>query len=475
MDLDHSSPPPAVVFWGAAQRVTGSMHLLKVAGKCVALDCGLYLGSRSEASLPPEPFPFAAAHLHAVVLSHAHIDHCGKLPQLVREGFTGPIYCTPATRDLVGLVLADSARIQEEEAWVRTVLEMPRPAGKPERSAHADVHQILDQCVPVAYDQPCEIAPDVSLRLLDAGHILGSAMTAVTAWHQGRAHTLTFTGDLGRPGMGFLPDPAPVPAADLLISECTYGGRRHEPVEATVAALADVVQRTVERGGKVLIPAFSLGRTQLVIHYLNEGMRHGRMPRVRVWVDSPLAGDIASVYRQYPELLFRMPPAESPAAGNGLADAEVTYLGTAEEAREVSAAKEPGVIVASGGMCEGGRILNHLMLHLDDPRCSVVLVSYQAGHTLGRRLLERGPTVRFRGRRWNKWADIVQLTGFSGHADHDDLLASLDSLAGQTRSVRLVHGEPHQAEALAGDLRARGFEDVAVPARGDRVELGTGG
>jgi metallo-beta-lactamase family protein len=430
------------------------MHLVETGSLRLLLDCGLVLGPRSETHRRNRAFPFRPADVHAVLLSHAHIDHCGNLPHLVRQGFTGPVYCTPATRDLLALMLTDSARIQEEDALVLGVL------GRPEEplSTRADVQQTLAQCVVVPYGQVQEVGPGVRFRFEDAGHILGSAMVALTVVWAGREHTLTFTGDLGRPGMKFLRDPAPVPAADLLICECTYGGCLHDSLGHTVETLEEVVRRTAERGGKVLVPAFSLGRMQLVAHYLVEGVRAGRLPAVPLWLDSALAADIAAVHRRYPQHLYEPDAVPAEAGGNGQGAVEVGYLRTLAESKEVSARRGPAVIVASGGMCE-------------DPRCSVVLVSYQAAGTLGRRLLERGPKVRFRGRRWNKWADIIELSGFSGHADHGNFLAALGPLAGRVRKVRLVHGEPERAEALAEALRQRGFTDVSAPALGETVRL----
>jgi metallo-beta-lactamase family protein len=456
-------PAPTVTFWGAAQQVTGSMHLVEAAGHRILLDCGLFLGSRSETYARNRAFPFRPAELDAVVLSHAHIDHCGNLPNLIRQGFTGPVFCTPATYDLLGLMLADSARIHEEDALVQRVLEQ---SGQEALYTREDAARTLGQCVAVPYDRPHALNAYAELRFADAGHILGSAMVGLALDGGGREWSLTFTGDLGRRGQGFLREPAAVPRADLLICESTYAGRRHEPLTQTLAALADTVRRTVARGGKVFIPAFSLGRAQIVVHYLREGVRSGRLPRVPLFVDSPLAADIAEVYRRHPDCLAG-PPEVGPTA-----EELVHYVRTREESREVSRQRDPCVVVASGGMCQGGRILHHLQHHIDDPRCTVVLVSYQALQSLGHRLLERGPTVRFLGRKWNKWAEVVELTGFSGHADHADFLAALAPLAGRTPKVRLVHGEPAQAEALARDLRERGFPDIAIPGRGESVAIG---
>jgi metallo-beta-lactamase family protein len=336
------------------------------------------------------------------------------------------------------------------------------------------VEQVLQQCIAVTYEQPWKVSPDVEGRLVNAGHILGSAMVLLAAG-AGQAACLAFTGDLGRRGAPLLPAAAPVPPADLVLSECTYGGRTLAPVADAINRLEEVVRQTFEREGKVLIPAFSLGRTQVVTHVLLQAMQAGRVPTAPVYIDSPLAADIAEVYRRHPGSLDEA-TARLAAEGDGLLTGPaVRYVRLAEESRELTARREPCVIVAPGGMCEGGRILQHLKHHIDDPRCAIVLVSYQAPHTPGRRLLERGPTVRFHGRKWNKWADVVYLAGFSGHADHNDLLASLAPLAGRAAKVRLVHGEPEQAEALRCDLRERGLVDVEVPGPGDAVASGPAG
>jgi metallo-beta-lactamase family protein len=471
MSFSANSHGPAVTCLGAAQAVTGSMHLAEVGGRRVLLDCGLFLGSRFEARERNLDFPFAPSSLDAVVLSHAHLDHCGNLPNLVRQGFDGPIYCTPATRDLVDVMLTDAARIYEEDALLQTVLGPTTAEGVPPLYTRQDVAQTLAQCVPLPYDRSCDLFDDVQLRLLDAGHLLGSAVSVLTTEHAGRAWTLAYTGDLGRYGVPFLRPPAPAPAADLLLCECTYGGRSHETLEHMAHTLATVLTRTAERGGKVLIPAFSLGRSQLVLHFLCRWMAEERLPRLALFMDSPLAADIVEVYRRYPEGLADpdLPELRTQPGADGAP--LIRHIYSAEDSRRLSVRREPCVIVASGGMCETGRILTHLQQHIDDPRCTIVLVSYQAAQSLGRRLLERGPTVKFLGRAWNKWADVVELKGFSGHADQNDLLTYLTPLAERGTRLRLVHGDVHQGEALARTLRARGVADVAMPHRGERETL----
>jgi metallo-beta-lactamase family protein len=462
---------PAVSFWGAARSVTGSLHRVEAAGRLILLDCGLVRGPRSGTRTPPPPLPFDPRDVTAVVVSHAHVDHCGFLPLLVRQGFKGPIYCTPSTRDLMALMLEDSARIQEEDARIHHAI---RPSdsttGQPPYT-FLDVDQTLRQCVQVPYGQFESIVPDVRFRFVDAGHILGSAMVSLTIGVGRRSHSVTFTGDVGRRGLPLLRDPEPIPPADLLLCESTYGGRTHDAIGPTADALAQIVHRTAARGGKVLIPAFSLGRMQIVARSLEQLIHTGRLPKLPVFVDSPLAADIAEVYRRHPECFNADAVRELAENPDFLGGNIIRYVRSREESRQLGTLREPCVILAASGMCEAGRILQHLKHNLDDPRCSVVLVSYQAPYTLGRQLLEPRPTVRFHGRSWNLWAEVVELNGFSAHADHDELLSMLMPLAGQVRKVCLVHGEPEQAERLAGDLRSRGFQDVTLPAPGDRVLL----
>lgn len=439
------------------------MHLVEAADLRVLLDCGLVLGWGPAAQERNRNFPFPPASLTAVVLSHAHIDHCGNLPNLVRQGFGGPIYCTPATRTLLGIMLTDSARVQEEEAQIAQIVGKPDESSTGSLYTRAQVERTLAQCVTVPYDQPTLVRSGLQLRFVDAGHLLGSAMVALRL-DAGHGETaITYTGDVGRSALRFLREPAPLPAADLVICESTYGGRVHQPLDELADKLQSVVRTTIERDGKVLIPAFSLGRAQVVIHYVQQWMAQGKLPRVPIYMDSPLAADIAEVYDLYPESMAATGPAEEPEP--------VRYIRASGESKELSRRRESCILVASGGMCEAGRILNHLENNIDDPRNSVVLVSYQAPGSLGRKLMERGPMVHFRGRRWNKWADVVDLNGFSGHADQRDLVNLFEPLLDDQPRVRLVHGELDQAEALAQSLRSRGLRDVHIPRREEIVRV----
>jgi len=466
--LDHSPAGPGITFWGAARSITGSMHLIEAEGRRILLDCGLTQGRGESARQRNNQFPFHPHRLDAVVLSHAHIDHCGNLPSLVCQGFRGPIYTTPATRDLVGVMLEDSARIQEEEAAHANIQRQYRAPWIEPLYTRPDAEATCDQIIDLPCAQTKEILPGVRLTLHEAGHILGSAMIHLEFASGG---SLTFTGDLGRRGSPILPPTAAVPPANVVICESTYGGQVHEPLERTSARLVEAVKRTFERGGKVLIPAFSLGRTQLVIHFLCDAIRAGELPALPIFVDSPLAAEVADIYQRHPEALDPIAARKLKDDPDFLGGPMVKYVRSFEEGMRLSDRPGPAIIVAASGMCEAGRIVHHLKRHIDDPRSSVVLVSYQAYGTPGRRMLEKEPTVMFLGREWNKWAEIVHLGGFSGHADQEDFLAFLSPLIGKVNRVCLVHGESDRAEALATCLRAAGFPDVTLPAVGTRVPL----
>jgi metallo-beta-lactamase family protein len=467
MASDDASDEPTLTFWGAASSVTGSMHVFRAGQRQILLDCGLHQGKREDAYRRNSQFPFHPEQIDAAIISHAHIDHCGNLPTLLRQGFNGPIYCTPPTRDLLHVMLRDSAKIQEEDAaHLNIARNYAEPFVEPLYS-FSDVDRVFARLVAVPYGKETEIGRDVRFHFIEAGHVLGSAIVHVAA----RGKTLSFSGDLGRRDLPILKATQAIPPADVLVCESTYGNRSHPSFQETVEKLYDAVNRTVDRGGKVLIPAFSLGRSQLIIHLLQAGLREGRIPRIPVYVDSPLAADIADVYRAHPNSLDEE-TARSVREGHGLLGGDgVEYIRKFEESLDVSTRRGPCAIVAASGMCDAGRIVTHLQQHIDDPRCTVVLVSYQAYGTTGRRLLESSPKIRLQGKDYNKWIEVVHLNGFSGHADKADFLAYLTPLAGKVRKVRLIHGEREQALALAATLEDLGFEDVNVPVPGESVAI----
>ena len=460
-----------VTFWGAAHTVTGSMHLVRAGGVQVLLDCGLYQGKRAESRERNSRFPFPPSSIEAVILSHAHIDHCGNLPNLVRQGFDGPIYCTAATRDLLAVMLADSAKIQAEDAEYLAKKRGPHePKIEPLYTQH-DVQQTMRQVQSLPYLRPGDIADTFTFRFIDAGHLLGSAMVHLTLPGVARDRTITFTGDLGRKGLPILRDPAPVPAADLLITESTYGGRVHPKVELLADDLLAHARRTIERGGKIIVPAFSLGRTQNIVYFLHLLANQGKLPKLPIYVDSPLAVAATEVFRLHPECFddetWELLQRDDDLFGGYL----VHYVRSVEESKALNAHRDPCMIISASGMCETGRIVHHLKHNIEDPRNTILIIGYQAPETLGRRLVERRPEVRIHDRMYQLKAEIVVMNGFSCHADRDDFAAFLGPLAGQVGKTRLVHGEADQASALMQLLEAKGFADVTYPERGETVAL----
>jgi metallo-beta-lactamase family protein len=460
---------PTVTFLGAARTVTGSMHRVDACGQSLLLDCGLVQGRGAEGKLQSGRFPFRPRDIDAVLLSHAHLDHCGNLPGLVKQGFAGPVWCTPATRALAAVMLGDAAKIHEEDA---AYLNRHRAPGEPAVGPlydGRDVFRTLLRLRAVPYDTPFAVGPGLEAAFTDAGHLLGSAVVRLRMDGPGGERSLTYTGDLGRPGLPILRDPAPLPPADLVLSESTYGGLAHEPLEVTAERLGEAVRRTAERGGKLIIPAFSVGRTQAVLYFLHQLVGAGRLPDVPVYVDSPMAVRATEVFRAHPECFddeARRLLAEQPDLFGG---GRVRYVEKVHESIDLNDRPGPCVILSASGMCEGGRVLHHLRHNVEDPRCTVLLAGYQAEGTLGRRLAEGRPEVRILGRDLRRRAEVVMLAGLSHHADHAGLLRSLGPLAGTARRVRLVHGEPERAAVLAEGLRAAGFADVAVPELGESV------
>lgn len=451
--------------------VTGSMHLIEHNGRKVLLDCGMYQGRREEARLRNAEFPFPPSSLSGVFISHAHIDHCGNVPTLVRLGYDGPIFVTAATYDLMKVMLADSARIQEEDAaYLNIRREYAEPLIEPLYS-HRDVDAALHQCEIVGYGEERELGSDFRFRFDEAGHVIGSGMIHLKLQSEHKTHRISFTGDLGRRNIPLLRPSAPVPEADLLVCESTYGNRIHKNIDETVEQLYAIINRTFERGGKVLIPAFSLGRCQLILHYVDQGIREGKIPARTLYVDSPLAGRVMNVYRKHPEALTDEARDAVTDRTSFLHSEHIHFVEDFDESLAISGRSDPCVIIAASGMCDAGRIQHHLKNHIDDPRSTVVLVSYQAPGTVGRRLLDNNPTVRFMGKDWNKWIDVVHLDGFSAHADQDDFRAYLQPLAGKVAKVRLIHGEREQAEALAAMLLEMGFPDVSIPEPGEALRL----
>lgn len=465
-----------VRFLGAAQTVTGSMHLLETERSSVLLDCGLFQGPRRETFDRNRNLPFDPRTLDAVVLSHAHIDHSGALPMLPSRGFAGTIFCTPATRDLCAVMLEDAAMVQEADArFLNKQIERGHLHGEPIEPLYTehDVVRMLEAMIAVPYHRWFEVAPSVRARFLDAGHVLGSAMVELDVRGGPTTKRIVFSGDVGRRSMPILRDPEIPERADLLLMESTYGDRLHPKREEMDVALADVVKRTVERGGKVIIPTFALERAQEIILSLKSLTESGAIPRVPVIVDSPLAVKITEVFRMHPDcydedLYRRIRTDGSPFDFDSL-----RYVSSTDESKGVTADRSPMVILAGSGMCESGRVLHHLRVAVEETQNTVIIVGFQAPHTLGRRLVEKRTKVRIFGVERDRRCDVVVLNGFSAHAGQDELVGLVRGMRdkGGVERVALVHGEPGPQRVLAGKLAAIGQENVSAPVRGDAIEL----
>lgn len=458
-----------LTFWGAAGQVTGSMHLLEAAGARVTLDAGLFQGRRSEAAALNAEVPFDPRRLDAVILSHAHIDHSGRLPLLVRHGFHGPIFATPATRDLSAVMLPDSAHIQEKDA---EFLHRRGKASTPVEPLYtlADTVAVQELMVGLPYHRIHHIRKHLSFEFTEAGHILGSASIDLRIT-EGGTHRLVFSGDIGRPGLPIIRDPDPPSGpVDTLIVESTYGNRTHPTVSDSEERLGEVIRRVAARGGKVLIPSFAVGRTQEIVYSLHHLFQQGKIPGIPIYIDSPLAVDATTVFRMHPEVFDRREHLLS--RTDVIFDFRlVRYLHDAADSKALNGQPGPAVIIAASGMCEAGRILHHLAHNLGDHRHLVLFVGFQAEHTLGRRIQEGQPAVKIFGDMVESRAEVETLGGYSAHADRDELRAWVRRIGGPIRRAFVVHGEPDAALAMAQILREEGVGTVVVPKHGESFTL----
>ncbi len=465
-----------IEFIGAAQTVTGSMHLVRTPRANVLLDCGLYQGRRRESFERNRKLPVDAADVDVAVLSHAHIDHSGALPMLTKRGFEGRVYATPATRDLAAVMLEDAAMIQESDArHINRAIE--RDHADMDRVeplySREDVVRVLERMISVPYHQRIAIADGVHMTFLDAGHVLGSAITVLDIDDVGENKRVVFTGDLGRRRMPILRDPELPQGAHALITESTYGDRRHKPIEEMDDELAAVIKRTYERGGKVIIPSFALERAQEVIYALKQLRAQGRMPPMPVYVDSPLTVKITDIFRLHPECYDAETAALIQSSNSPFDFAELRYVSEKEDSQALDADDRPAVIISASGMCEAGRILHHLKATISNPKNTIMIVGFQAQHTLGRRIVEKRDRVRIFGMEHERRAEVVVLNGFSAHADQADLVEFADQMRtrGPLRNVFLVHGEIRPQETLRGLLTAKGFPSIHIPLPGERIAI----
>jgi len=462
-----------LTFLGAAGEVTGSQHLLETANLRLLLDCGLFQGHRAEARTKNEHFRCEPTELDGVVLSHAHIDHCGNLPGLYRAGYRGPIFCTAATAEIAAVMLKDSARIQQED--VRYLARHPESDGTPPDPLYTedDVKRVVKLFEPLEYDEWHELSSELKLQFSHAGHILGSAICQMQIKDRGDMRRVVFTGDLGRRGLPVLRDPQLVPGCDVLISESTYGNRVHPPAADIKSALLRIVTDAVNNGGKVIIPAFSLGRTQHVVYFLNELTEAGLLPEVPVFVDSPLATRLTSIYERHQDDMDAEAQRLLSIDHNLFDFPHLSYVASAQESKELNRRKGPFVVISASGMCEHGRVLHHLKNSVTEPRNTIMIIGFQAQNTLGRRLVERQPRVRIFNREYPLRAKVETLNGLSAHADVEDFKWWFEHMAadGGIGQAFLVHGEPESARSLAATIRDSCDEDPIIPALYESFEV----
>lgn len=464
----------ALTFLGAAQNVTGSSYAVDVADTTLLVDCGLYQ-ERALRGRNWDAFPVPPARVKAVLLTHAHLDHCGLLPKLVRDGFRGPVYCTPATADIAKIVLLDSAKIQEEDALAKA----KRHAREGRQGPYPEVplyttrqaETVLPLFAPVAYDTPVPVAPGIQAVFSESGHILGSAMIKLQAGAGPAARTILFSGDLGRCHLPILRDPAVGQSSDYVVVESTYGDRTHEAVADIPEALARILNATRQAGGKVVIPAFAIERTQELIYYLSVLLRAGKIPRLPVFIDSPMAIRITEVFSHHPELFDEETKALMRQGNRPYEFPGMTLTAGVEESKAINNVRGPAVIISGSGMCNGGRIKHHLINTIGRPENTILFVGYQAEGTLGREILDGAKDVRILGQWYPVRARVEQLLGFSAHADRNELLAWLKTFVPPPRHIYMTHGEAATALAFAAFVSAQTGWSASAPAYNQREAL----
>jgi metallo-beta-lactamase family protein len=463
-----------IQFIGAARTVTGSMHLIKTNGTTFLLDCGLYQGKRKEAYEINRNFDlFDPTEIDFVILSHAHIDHAGNIPNLVKNGFSGNIYTTFASRDLSTLMLKDTAHIQEKD--VEFVNKKRIKNGQNPFTplyTQADADEALKLFVGINYHREFEITPDIKITFFDAGHILGSAVTFIVINENGRLIHLGYSGDLGRPNMPILKDPEKIPDVDFFICESTYGGRFHDNADETKIKLAEVIKKAIDRKGKIIVPSFSVGRTQELVYELNNIFESGVVPRIPVFVDSPLSVNITEVFRMHPEcfdnetsqyLLKHMDP---------FGFSKLTYIKEVEDSKKLNDMEGPCMIIASSGMAEAGRILHHLANNVENPNNIILIVGYNAEYTLGRKIVEREPVIKIFGDEYNLKAEVIVMNSLSAHADSNELINYCKQFdRSRLHNFFIVHGDYDQQVKFQDRLKSIDIENISIPEKGDVFKL----
>lgn len=466
----------AITFCGGARTVTGSMHVVSTNRSNLLLDCGLFYGRRDEFYSVNSYFPFDPADLDACVLSHAHIDHSGNIPNLIKKGFASKVYCTPTTRDLSRYMLTDSGFIQEED--IKYVNKINKRRGIPSRSplyTKKDADRSLKYFRPVDYHREFQITKDMKMTLYDAGHILGSALVCLDVGTSKKSIRIGYAVDLGRVGMPLLRDPEVPGNIDYLILESTYGGRRHGSFEDAERILADTINRTIKRGGKIIIPSFALERTQLIVYFISELMKKRKIRKIPIYVDGPLAVNLTEVFRknwhnfdEETQEYFRNN--EDP-----LAHDNITYIKQVNQSKRLNDIHRPSIIISSSGMCENGRILHHLKNNIENSKNTIIVIGFMAKDTLGRRIVEKNETVRIFGRQYDLSCEVVVVNAFSSHADNDGLVNFVKKCGNNLKQIFIVHGDPENSEMLRNSIRRATDIKPRIPSKGETVYLRAGG
>lgn len=468
-----------ITFWGAAKTVTGSLHIVEAQGGRYLLDCGLYQGHRKEAEERNRNFPFKGGSVDAVILSHAHIDHSGNLPSLVKQGFDGPIFTSEATADLCDPMLKDCGYLQEKDAeFVNKRRNRRRMVSENGEKAEAkplytleDAEAVLPKFRTVPLEQDTEIRPGLKFRLREAGHMLGSASVFLEQTNGNRRLRLGFSGDVGRHGLPIIRDPRSLPEVDYLIMESTYGDRLHKPLDSVADKLADVVSRTAARGGKIIAPAFAVGRTQALVVLLHDLALQRRIPTIPIFVDSPLAVNVTEVFRRHEDLFDAETRKFLEDGSDPFGFRMLRYIRDVQESKALNDMRGPFLVISASGMCEAGRILHHLWNNIEDGRNTILITGFQAEHTLGRKIVDKLPEVNIFGEPKRLRAEVVKINELSGHADQSELLAWMKPLVGSLKKVFLVHGEPLQQKALAAAIEQTYNIPAVVPERGESFIL----
>jgi metallo-beta-lactamase family protein len=444
-----------IQFLGATRTTTGSMYLIEVNGRKLLMECGLFQGHREEETDRNCCFPFDPKQIHAAVLSHAHMDHAGNLPNLRKQGFTGNIHCTFATRDLASIMLVDSAKIQmDDAAFVSKQRAKKRLPPVEPLYTIADAEKVLEQFVSVNYERPVQVIDGVTVTFRDAGHILGSAQIILDVNERGKKFRWLFSGDVGRGGDDILRDPAPTENVDYLQIESTYAGREHTSRDHADENICRLVSETLNQKGKVIIPAFSVGRTQQIVYVLHELTLAGKLPRVPIYVDSPLSVNATEIYRLHPECFNETINKFLHEKENPFGMSNLTYIRDAEQSRKLNDLKEPAIIISASGMAEGGRIRHHLKNHIGFANNLILFIGYCAEHTLGAQILAGQNPVNIFGEPQEVRAKIASIDSYSGHADKNELKRYVQRISGNIKKIICIHGEEAQCLAHVEALRA---------------------